>query len=122
MNDQNTQMLSRLKQLANTSAKQMQLLLVTFDLTRVQPGDSRYAQADATLKFSGTLFKPLKQTRFLLTSVDPKRIQASLEQRIGRQCGILVVPVQSVPVWRIYEAERRREWDKLCLLYTSRCV
>jgi hypothetical protein len=91
----------------------MQLLLVTFDLTRTIPGDSRYTQADATLSFNGTLFRPLKQNRLLLTSREPKQIMAAIEQRIGRQSGILIVPVTSVSAWRIHELPKRKEWDRL---------
>ena len=91
----------------------MQLLLVTFDLTKTIPGDPRYAQADATLNFSGTLFKPLKQNRFLLTSREPQQIMAAIEQRIGRQSGILIMPVTNVSAWRIHELHNRQEWDRL---------
>jgi len=91
----------------------MNLLLVTFDLTRTIPGDSRYAQVDATLQFNGTLFRPLKQNRLLLTSRDPQQIMSAIEQRIGRQSGILIVPVTSVSAWRIHEVHRRKEWDRL---------
>ena len=58
----------------------MQLLLVTFDLTQTVGGDSRYAQADATLGFNdpanlddGAMW-PTAFALTTLTAADEQRI------------------------------------------------
>jgi len=86
------------------------LLMVTFDLTDTTPGDSRYRQADAALESHGDLFRPVKQTRFLLTRSTSQRVKASLDQRLGRQTSLLIAPLKSLPAWRIYGSAKRREW------------
>ena len=86
------------------------LLLVTFDLTNTVPGDRRYREADAALTFHGVLFRPVKQIRLLITRSTSKRVKDSVEQRIGRRATILVVPLTSIPAWRIFGVQKRREW------------
>ena len=86
------------------------LLLVTFDLTDTIPGDPRYREADAALAFHGDLFRPVKQLRLLITRSTSRRVKASVEQRIGRRATIFVAPITSVPAWRIYGVQKRREW------------
>lgn len=88
------------------------LLMVTFDLTDTQPGDARYRQADASFKIHGDVFRPVKQVRLLLTRSKSKRIKDSLEQRLGRQVSILIIPIKSIPAWRIHGQEKRREWKR----------
>jgi hypothetical protein len=86
------------------------LLMVTFDLTETTPGDPRYRQADAALRGHGDLFRPVKQTRLLLTQSTSQRVKASLDQRLGRQTSILIAPLKSLPAWRIFGSAKRREW------------
>jgi hypothetical protein len=86
--------------------------MVSFDLTNTRPGDVRYRQADASLKMHGDVFRPVKQIRLLLTRSKSRLIKASLEQRLGRQVSIIIIPVKSIPAWRIYGQEKRREWKR----------
>jgi len=60
----------------------------------------------------GELFNPVKQIRLLITRASPKRIRASLDQRIGRQTSILVAPLTVLPAWHIYGAGKRRIWRR----------
>lgn len=98
------------------------LLLVTFDLTNTVPGDRRYREADAALAFHGDLFLPVKQLRLLITTSTSKRVKASVEQRIGRRATIFVAPITSIPAWRIYGVQKRREWRHFVQALRDRSV
>jgi len=98
------------------------LLLVTFDLTDTVSGDTRYREADAALSFHGPLFRPVKQLRLLISRSTSKRIRASVEQRTGRRATIFVAPITSIPAWRIYGVQKRREWRRFVQALTDHGV
>lgn len=102
-------------------ASRYRVLLVTFDLTRTVAGDRRYTEADQTLELYGQLFKPVKQLR-LLTTHTSRRIKAALEQRIGRSASILIVPLTSVPAWRIHGHQKILEWRRFVRAVESRGI
>ena len=77
------------------------VLLVTFDLTGTRPGDPRYRAADDAMSAHGTLFKPIKQIRFLLTNRSSKLIRGSIEQRTGK------VTIMITPLTRTYQLSVR---------------
>jgi len=66
------------------SLQRWRVLLITFDLTQTKPGDSRYRDADHAMSSHGTLFRPVKQVRFLLTSRSSQAIRNSIEQRTAK--------------------------------------
>jgi hypothetical protein len=86
--------------------------MATFDLYGTVPGDPRYDQADAALRFHGQMFRPVKQLRFVITRSTCKAVKASIEQRLGRQATVLVVPLKSIPAWKIFSAKKQREWRR----------
>jgi len=98
------------------------LLLVTFDLTNTVSGDARYREADAALSFHGSVFRPVKQLRLLISKSTSSRIRASIEQRIGRRTTIFVAPITSIPAWRIYGVQKRREWRRFVQALTDHGV
>lgn len=104
------------------AGSRFRLLLVTFDLTRTTPGDRRYAEADEALSLHGELFKPVKQLRFLITSQTSARIKASLEQRVGRSSSIVVIPLTSLPAWRIYGRQKQEEWQRFVAAVRARGI
>ena len=84
------------------------VLLVTFDLTGTRPGDARYRAADDAMSSHGTVFKPVKQLRFLLTDRPSILIKNSIEQRTGK-ITIMISPFTRVFQLRVQGAEKRRE-------------
>lgn len=84
--------------------------LITYDLTKTIPGDSRYRNADIAIANYGVLFRPLKQTRLLITDRTALRIRQSLEQQIGGSSSLLIVRVREIPQWRIKGGKQQREW------------
>ena len=69
------------------------LLLITFDLPNPVPGDSRYRDIDRYLDAIGSVMRPLKQTRLVITSVSEDMIVASIRARIGIRGGVTAVRV-----------------------------
>jgi hypothetical protein len=91
----------------------LRLLLVTFDLRNTTSGDPRYKAADGTMALYGQLFRPVKQNRLLITNVPARRIRAGVEQRIGIDTSIMILPVTALPEWRIRGVRQRAEWRRL---------
>jgi hypothetical protein len=69
------------------------LLLITFDLPNPVPGDPRYRDVDRYLRLVGTVMRPLKQTRLVITSVSESMIVGSISVRIGMGGGVAAVRV-----------------------------
>ena len=59
------------------------LLMVTFDLPNPVPGDHRYRDIDRYLASLGTVIRPLKQTRLLITAVSAAMVLRGVHARIG---------------------------------------
>lgn len=88
------------------------LLLITFDLTGTVRGDARYQEADAALRQHGSLFNPIKQVRLLITNVRSRRLADILEQRLGRETSILILPVRAINVWSVFDPKKQQEWRR----------
>jgi len=88
------------------------LLMATFDLFGTVPGDLRYDQADDALRFHGPVFRPVKQLRLRITQSTCKTVKGSMEQRIGRRATVFVVPLRSIPAWRIFSPPKQLEWRR----------
>lgn len=69
------------------------LYLVTFDIPGGRPGDSRYRRVDSFLHVLGSVHKPLKQVRLIVTGVPPRVISAGVRSRIGMRGNITVLRV-----------------------------
>lgn len=76
-----------------TPSTRDRLLLVTFDLPNPVPGDSRYRDIDRYLGSIGTVMRPLKQTRLVVTSVSEAMVVGSIRARIGMRGGVTAVRV-----------------------------
>ncbi len=61
------------------------LVLVTFDLNNPVPGDRRYRTADRFLSAIGTVIKPFKQTRLVVTTATLASIRTTLRGVMGRR-------------------------------------
>ena len=99
--------------MATKSGRPYRLLLVTFDLFNTKSGDARYARADAALRSKGRLFRPVKQIRLLITRSTSQRVKASLDQQLGKDSTVIVVPITSLPAWRVHTRTKRKEWSDL---------
>lgn len=76
-----------------TPSTRDRLLLVTFDLPNPVPGDPRYRAVDRYLGSVGTVMRPLKQMRLVVTSVSESMIVGSIRARIGMRGDVAVVRV-----------------------------
>ncbi len=92
----------------NSPASRWRVLLVTFDLTGTSPGDRRYRDADDAMSLHGTLFKPVKQIRFLLTNRPSSLIRGSIEQRTGK-ITIMISPFTRAYQLSVRGVAKRRE-------------
>lgn len=59
------------------------LFLITFDLPGAKPGDRRYADVDRCLRRLGTMHKPMKQVRLLVSDEPPWKIARQVRHYIG---------------------------------------
>ncbi len=69
------------------------LVLVTFDLNNPVPGDSRYRTADRFLAAIGTVIKPFKQTRLVVTTATTTSIRTTLRGVMGRRGNLGVLRI-----------------------------
>ncbi|MDQ2763362.1 MAG: hypothetical protein M3Y22_07660 [Pseudomonadota bacterium] len=69
------------------------LVLVTFDLNNPVPGDRRYRTADRLLGSIGTVIKPFKQTRLVITTATLASIRRTLRGVMGRRGNLGVLRI-----------------------------
>ena len=66
-----------------STATRLRIFLITFDIPGATPGDSRYRYVDQFLRRCGTVFKPMKQVRLLVTDENPALVVRGVRARIG---------------------------------------
>ena len=76
-----------------TIPRRPQLVLVTFDLNKPVPGDNRYRTADRFLAAIGTVIKPFKQTRLVITTATITSIRTTLRGVMGRRGNLGVLRI-----------------------------
>ena len=81
----------------------IRLLFISFDLPNSKPGDARYRDVDRYLAGLGSLVRPLKQTRLLVTTHSEGAVLAGIRARIGMRGGVFVA--------RVSRASRFFSWD-----------
>lgn len=69
------------------------LFLITFDVPGARGGDRRYHRVDRYLQSIGTMYKPAKQVRLLVSDSPPGVIEAGVRRRIGVGGGVMVLRV-----------------------------
>ncbi|APZ97626.1 hypothetical protein BWQ93_03330 [Sphingopyxis sp. QXT-31] len=69
------------------------MLMVSFDLPHPVPGDRRYKAIDRYLSAIGTVMRPLKQVRFVMTRAHPDVVLQEVRSRIGARGAVAVVRV-----------------------------
>lgn len=93
------------------SLQRWRVLLITFDLTQTKPGDRRYRDADDAMSNYGTLFRPVKQVRFLLTRQSSQTIRNSIEQHTGR-ITLMIAPFTRAFQLSVRGKRKREEMDR----------
>ena len=88
------------------NAQPLRVLLVTFDLTHTVPGDRRYKVADNAMRTHGPIFRPIKQTRFLITASHPSAVLASLRQQLG-SVSIMILRLRSMGQLQLHRARKK---------------
>lgn len=69
------------------------LYLVTFDIPAARGGDPRYGAVDRYLGRIGSLYRPAKQVRMVVTHAPPGAIERGVRHRIGAGGGVMVLRV-----------------------------
>lgn len=79
--------------MVSTTPTRNYLLLVTFDLPNPVPGDPRYRNIDRYLGSLGTVIRPLKQTRLVITSAPADAVVLGIRTHIGIRGGVAAIRV-----------------------------
>ena len=83
--------------------------IVTFDLPGAVPGDQRYARVDKALKTLGTLIRPAKQVRLVISRRDARHIRAVVSSITGVHSDIIVARLTKGYAVRLRDPMMRRE-------------
>lgn len=74
-------------------ASVLRLYLITFDIPAARGGDPRYGAVDRYLARIGSLHRPAKQVRLVLTDAPPGVIERGVRHRIGAGGGVMVLRI-----------------------------
>jgi hypothetical protein len=96
------------------------LFLITFDVPGASGGDRRYRRVDRYLQIIGSMYKPAKQVRLVVTDAPPSAIEAGVRHRIGSGGGVMVLRVGAFSSVDIPDPGIRRRVRSLIRRYGRR--